>query len=169
MFRKDPGRSGASTDRITLPATKVWSWKSQRIAGYAVLSTVVVRGDYAYFTSGPRVGVPNKSKGRLLVCVDARTGKLQWARQLDTARLHAVLPEDIGPAVSEQGTIFAIDLTMINRPCPQPTFMVKAFGVDGTLLDARVIPVRNEMSRMFLREGVGLANYVLTPKTKPPT
>jgi hypothetical protein len=169
IFRKDAERSAASTDKIALPITPLWTWQSQRVQGIPALSTVVVRGDYAYFTSGPRAGSKEKPTGRLLVCVDVKTGAVAWTQKLDTARLHGVLPEDIGPSVSDQGIVFAVDLTTIYRPCPSPTFIVKAFAPDGTLFDSETVPVKNEMSRTFLRSGDGEVDYTLTATTKPAT
>jgi hypothetical protein len=168
MFRKDAARTAASTDKIGLPLKQVWSWKSQRLRGVAALSTAVTQGKYIYFTSGPQIGADTKNiLNRLLVCAVAETGQPVWQRQLGSPRLSNYSPEDIGPAVTEQGIVYVTDAVSILNPCPMPTYAISAFSAKGDLIDKIVIPLKNNLSRFFLRDGDGKPNYLLTPDGKP--
>jgi hypothetical protein len=167
MYRKDAGRTAASADTIKLPLNQAWSWTSQRVQGFAPLSTSVVRGEHIYFTSGPRVGEKSQIQNRNLVCVDAETGKQVWARLLDAPRLSGWAPEDIGPAISESGIVFVTDPTVVMSPCPRRSYLLKAFSASGDLIDTCKVPTKNELDRFFIRKGDGPDDYLLAAHSKP--
>jgi hypothetical protein len=166
MFRKNTARTAASTDVIGLPLKPLWDWKSKRVLDCSVISTVVVRGDAVYFISGPPSASSSKTMTRFLVCADAKTGKPRWSRELDNRRPNPDVPEDIGPAISQGGTIFVVDPWAIMNPCPKPTYIIKAFSPKGELIATRVIPLKQDLSRYFMRSGVE-RDFLLTPTSKP--
>ena len=170
MFRKDAGRTAASSEDLRLPLKQEWDWQSTPVVGMSDVSTAVVKGDNIYFTAGPpAASVTGKTSAtRVLVCAEAKTGRTKWVRQLTGPRIQPYLAEDVGPAVTESGIIYVIDVAIVKRPCPQPTFVVKAFSEKGELIDFRPLPVKNELDRFFLRDGHGQPNFMLTQNTKPP-
>jgi hypothetical protein len=169
MYRKDAGRTAASSDRVRLPLKEAWTWTSQRVGGVAPLSTVVVRGSSAYFFTGPKAGEVDKKAARMLVSVNTATGAVEWVQPMESTRMHSYLHEDVGPVVSTSGTVFAIDMETVYRPCPQATFVVRAFDGGGKPVDKLVVPVKDTLSRFFLRDGHGEANYLLAGSNKPAT
>lgn len=167
MFRKDAGRTAASTDTIKLPLKQTWTYTSKRIEGCAPLSTAVVRGKFIYFTSAPPEGEKVEEKTRSLICVDTTTGKVVWKKPLSSVRASNWSPEDVGPAISESGIIFVTDPTTVYTPCPRPSYKLRAFSTSGTLVDEYNVPIKNLMARLFVRDGDGQHNHLLEPNMKP--
>ncbi len=173
MYRKDAGRTAASNEKINLPLKKRWSWTSLRVGGFSILSTAVLQGESLFFVSGPRKGGARNSKlpeNRMLVRADAKTGDARWMRPLAANRLNPYIAEDIGPAISTNGTVFVVDQVTVMRPCPQRDSAVRAYSSKGDFLGAVSVPSKNDLARFFVREGhADETNFLLPPAGKPVT
>ena len=172
MFRRDSGRTAASEESIALPLKEYWSWQSQRVRGYSSLSTIAIRDGKAYFIAGQELNEPQNSltgKSRELICADAKTGAVQWRKALQLSRAHPLLPEDIGPALTKEGTIFIFDKGTPCKTC-ETGFTIVALNEKGETLDSTQLPNKMNLARFFLRSGHGNeTDYVLMPETKPDT
>jgi hypothetical protein len=171
MFRKDGSRSASSSDKVTLPMKPIWSSKGQRVNGVSVVSTVTVRdGMLYYFTGSPMKSKNPKTQDvsqRTLVCADAKTGVVRWSQPMVFGRMQPYLSEDIGPAVSASGIVYALDFVPINT-CPGHAYGLKAFSADkGKLLGQQEVSLRDPLSRFFLREGHDEPNFLLQGTQKP--
>lgn len=173
MFRKDSGRVAASSDKVGLPLKTLWNWKSKRVNGQSVVSTSVVRRGDIFFIAGPKTPAdePNPkddpSAQRFLFCMDVQTGQVKWQRPLASSRLHPYLSEDIGPAVTQGGIVYVLDMGTDKDECLDG-YLLKAFSADkGKLMGSVGVPIRETLSRFFLRDGHGESNFLLTSKQKP--
>jgi hypothetical protein len=171
MFRKDSARAAASTDKVTLPLKPLWSWKGQRVGGFPVVSTVAIRDGSIFFFAGPQPDAKKDPKAelkaqRLLVCADAKTGTVRWTQAMSSGRMHPYISEDIGPAVSASGIVYALDTGTLS--CPEGGYTLRAFSAaKGKELGQVGVPIRNGLSRFFLRDGHGEENFLLHSTEKP--
>lgn len=102
QFRRDPGRSAASTDKVSFPLTDVWTWRTRAANGYSPLYHAVVRRGRVYFTA-------IDSGYRYLVCAELKTGKVHWRQRMVTAQLKFPVSDVAGPAVTASGIVYAYD------------------------------------------------------------
>jgi outer membrane protein assembly factor BamB len=145
QFRRDQGRTAASTDPVPLPLTDIWTWNGEVVARHsgrereegAALSTVALWNGRAYFVSGERAPGSVLAR-RSLVCANAFTGTLLWKQPLGGVVIDPGLLADIGPVVSPGGAVFVHDwlYTRVppsrNRPGGlRAHFVVRAFLADG--------------------------------------
>jgi hypothetical protein len=166
MFRKDAGRTASSTDTIELPMRQAWSFSSLRVAGRSPLSSAAVRGDMIYFIAGSTAASVNGTASRTLIAADLKTGEVRWSRALNASRMHAFLPEDIGPALTEGGTVYVLDTGLVD--CAEGGYVLKAFSAGkGNLLGERGVSVRNSLDRFFLRHEHGEQDFLLKSFQKP--
>jgi hypothetical protein len=172
MFRKDSARAATSTDSVKLPLKTLWEWKAQAVKGETVLSTAAIRKGQAFFIAGPKT-IPDSPKKdekalqRILFCVDLKSGDVKWQRPLVASRMHPYLAEDIGPVVTASGTVYVLDRADGKADCAQ-AYSVSAFSADkGKPLGIVSAPIRESLSRFFIRDGHGEANFLLTSKMKP--
>jgi len=171
MFRKDSGRTAASSESFAFPLKPMWEYKSVRLEPMGAVSTVSTFGPNAYFLAGPAVGASGDSKAnpkRSLICADIATGQIKWSQPVTAARLHAFLPEDIGPAVTDSGRVIVADSNIVMRPCPTTMHWFRAYnGESGAPVAEAVIPIKNLLARFFLRQGHGEENFLLESRAKP--
>ena len=170
MFRRDTGRTAASEESIALPLKEYWSWQGLRVKNASALSTVAIRDGRAYFAAG---GEQSTSPGgakrtyRELICADAKTGDVHWRKRLELSRAHSWLPEDIGPALTKDGTIFVFDKGVPCKTC-ETGFTIEALDQSGKVLDSAQVPNKETLARFFLRSGHGNeTDYLLFPGLKP--
>jgi hypothetical protein len=172
MFRKDSARAATSSDSIKLPLKPLWEWKAQAVNGDKVLGTAAIRKGQAYFIAGPRIAPDSAEKSkkdqhRILFCVDLKTGEVKWQQPLISGRMHPYLAEDIGPVVTASGTVYVLDMGAQQTECAG-MYSLSAFSGDkGKPLGIVSVPVREGLSRFFVRDGHGEQNFLLTPKMKP--
>lgn len=112
QYRKDAGRSAASTDPVKFPLTDVWSWSTRGNDGHTPLYHVAVSRGRTYF-------VAREDRVRFLVCADAKTGTVIWKRPLTARQLSNGLSDIVGPAVSPSGLVFVYDF-QAGKKAPTP-------------------------------------------------
>ena len=170
MFRRDSGRTAASEESIALPLKEFWSWQGVRVNKGSALSTVAIRDGRAYFIAGGEHStspVGAKRIYRELICAEAKTGDVLWRKRLELSRAHSWLPEDIGPAVTQDGTIFVFDKGEPCKTC-ETGFSIEALDQNGKFLDSAQVPNKETLARFFLRSGHGNeTDYLLFPGLKP--
>jgi hypothetical protein len=102
QFRRDPGRSGRSTDPVQFPLVEVWSQPSRGSDGYSPLYHTVIKDGLVYY-------VAVNSQGRFLTCADAKTGSMRWRQRLEAKSLKFALSDVAGPAVTDSGLVYVYD------------------------------------------------------------
>jgi hypothetical protein len=168
MFRKDAGRTAASSDELKLPLVEAWTHNGELVSGRSALSTAVVKGKRLFFVTGVKSESKTGPKTlRELQAVETKTGKILWRKQLSGNRLHPYMSEDVGPVVSEDGAVYMVELTK-DRMCPSGAWSVMALKADdGTLVDKSMMPMKQLMARFFVRKGHGEDDYLLQSERKP--
>jgi outer membrane protein assembly factor BamB len=167
MYRKDAGRLSASADTIKLPLTEAWTRSSSLVLAKPVLSGAVIRANTVYYIAGfPAVG--KKPAYRALVAADAKTGQEKWQQPLKGTRAHPYALEDYGPAVTPQGVVYVGNMATVMTPCPRELAAVQAFRSDtGAPIDRAIVPIKDLLSRFFIRDGHGELDHLLVPGAKP--
>jgi hypothetical protein len=102
QFRRDANRSAASKDELKFPLEARWNWTTKSKAGHSPLYYATIWKNKAFFTA-------SEGGQRFLICADAKTGKVQWQRALQTEKLEFVLSDIAGPAVTESGLVYVYD------------------------------------------------------------
>src|SRR5205085_168042 len=91
QFRRDAGRTAASSDPLKLPFTEVWTWTTFHRDGHSPLFNVAVWHNRVFFTAC-------EGDTRFLVCADAKRGSVFWKQPLVAARLRWAPSDAVGPA-----------------------------------------------------------------------
>ena len=101
-------------------------------------------------------------------CSGARgTGAQTWRQPLHPLRIHPALAEDVGPAVTADGIVYAYDEGH-GRACLKPAPAILAFRErDGHLLGQVMLPLRDPSPRLFLMAGQGAQDFLLPATSKP--
>jgi hypothetical protein len=118
QYRKDAGRSAASTDPVKFPLTDVWSWTTRGNDGHTPLYHVSVAKGRAYF-------IARDGAVRFLVCTNAKSGTVIWKRPLTARQLSNGLSDIVAPAVSSSGLVFAYDF-QAGKKAPTPIALQSA-------------------------------------------
>jgi outer membrane protein assembly factor BamB len=144
QFRKDAGRSAASSDRVRFPMTEIWSWTTTHTLGHSPLYNSVVWQGRVLFTAC-------EGANRFLICSEARTGSVLWRQPLAAARLTSPLSDSVGPSVTRGGVVFAYD----EMALPQVTGHSFAADLRGTRAATFVQYLQRrspELAALYLRD-----------------
>ncbi len=126
QFRHDRGRTGASQDPVRFPVMPLWQWSTRGRSNYTPLSHAAIAAGVLYFVAAD-------GASRVLLALDARSGRELWRQPLAAVRLGHPLTDQVAPTV-DGSRVLVYDWVSRSGEPGAPKFLVGGKPATGFLI-----------------------------------